>query len=241
MARTRRFSLNVRGITVEVTRRRTSRLSVRAHGDGRVTCSCPLSMGRGQVEQLLDSMGETIAALRERALGPEGERRIREAVAHLCEGGMVPIWGRERRVRLNGGAAAAIELTDDELILAADLDEAARGRALDQLLRREVSEAMGPVAARAEALLAVRASHWTVRPMVSRWGSCRFETGRITLNSDLALHDPIYLELVVCHELSHLVGHDHGPTWRAAMDRCLPGWRELQARLDEEGIRLSRP
>lgn len=69
------------------------------------------------------------------------------------------------------------------------------------------------------------------RNMKSRWGSCQPATGRICINTRLALYPPECLEYVVVHELCHLLVADHGPRFRELMDRAMPDWKQRRAKL----------
>lgn len=79
--------------------------------------------------------------------------------------------------------------------------------------------------------MGVRPQRLVFRNMRSRWGSCTPATGRICLNLQLAAAPDGCLEYVVVHELCHLIAADHGPRFKAAMDRYLPDWRDRRERL----------
>mgnify|MGYP001318615938 CR=1 FL=1 len=78
----------------------------------------------------------------------------------------------------------------------------------------------------------VRSGKIAYRNMTSRWGSCQPSTGRICINIRLALYPPQCLELIVVHELCHLLESGHGPKFKQLMDLFLPDWRDRQAILD---------
>lgn len=82
-----------------------------------------------------------------------------------------------------------------------------------------------------EPVLGVRAGALAYRSMKSRWGSCQPSTGRICINTRLALYPPECLEYVVVHELCHLRERGHGPAFYALLDAALPGWRDARDRL----------
>ena len=67
--------------------------------------------------------------------------------------------------------------------------------------------------------------------MKSRWGSCQPSTGRICINTVLAICPPECLEYVVVHELCHLLVPGHGPDFHAIMDRVMPDWKQRRAKL----------
>lgn len=71
-----------------------------------------------------------------------------------------------------------------------------------------------------------------LRTMKSRWGSCAWGTGTVTLNRRLYFAPPECLEYVALHELCHFVHHDHSPRFHALLDRLMPDWKRRKARLE---------
>lgn len=86
-----------------------------------------------------------------------------------------------------------------------------------------------------EAALGVQAARLRVRAMRSRWGSCNPRSRDITLS--LALWDRAdeALELILVHELIHLIEPGHGPRFKALMKRHLPDWKARWKRLSRGG------
>lgn len=82
-----------------------------------------------------------------------------------------------------------------------------------------------------EPIMGVKAGKLAYRNMKSRWGSCQPSTGRICINTRLALYPPDCLEYVVVHELCHLIERGHGPKFYALLDSFLPGWRVSRDKL----------
>jgi predicted metal-dependent hydrolase len=70
-----------------------------------------------------------------------------------------------------------------------------------------------------------------LRHMTVQWGSCS-PAGRITLNPMLVKAPRECIDYVVLHELVHLLHHHHGPAFYRTLDRHMPGWRAIKARLD---------
>jgi hypothetical protein len=67
--------------------------------------------------------------------------------------------------------------------------------------------------------------------MTVQWGSCS-PAGRITLNPWLVKAPRECIDYVLLHELSHLLHHNHSPKFYRALDRHMPAWRTVKARLD---------
>lgn len=76
-----------------------------------------------------------------------------------------------------------------------------------------------------EPILGVKAKSLVYRNMKSRWGSCQPSTGRICINTRLALYPPECLEYVVVHELCHLLVSNHGADFKGLLDRVMPDWK----------------
>lgn len=70
-----------------------------------------------------------------------------------------------------------------------------------------------------------------VHDTFSRWGSCNVRTRWINLSLSLAHFPPTCLELIVVHELTHLLEASHNARFYAFMDAYLPDWRERDALL----------
>ncbi len=64
-----------------------------------------------------------------------------------------------------------------------------------------------------------------------QWGSCS-PRGRITLHPALVQAPRDCIDYVVLHELCHLASHDHSAKFYRLLDRHMPGWRSVKAKLD---------
>lgn len=82
-----------------------------------------------------------------------------------------------------------------------------------------------------EPVMGVHAAHWTIREMKTRWGSCTVGTGRIRLNTRLAVYPDECLEYVIVHELCHLLEPSHNQRFKALMSQFLPDWKERKMKL----------
>lgn len=67
-----------------------------------------------------------------------------------------------------------------------------------------------------------------IRTMKTRWGSCHYLKGQITLNRLLVLLPEDCLNYVVAHELAHFVYHDHSKNFYGVLDRVMPGHRQIR-------------
>ncbi|MGI6032736.1 MAG: M48 family metallopeptidase [Coriobacteriales bacterium] len=122
-------------------------------------------------------------------------------------------WIQEQRKRLAGTPRAQAETASEQ--------EQEEWRVL-------VTAAVPLLLKKWEPVLGVRAKKLAFRNMKSRWGSCQPTTGRVCINTRLALYPPRCLEYVVVHELCHMLVPNHGPRFKALLDEYLPKWREAE-------------
>ena len=109
--------------------------------------------------------------------------------------------------------------------LLTDLDEAAGRKRLRERIQRLLDKW--------QPRLSVQINGWDMRKMKTYWGSTNKETKHILFNTELAKLPPRYLEYVVVHELMHMCSDGHDKRFYDLMDRYLPGWRKMQARIEE--------
>jgi len=88
-------------------------------------------------------------------------------------------------------------------------------------------------------ILGVHVQHWDLRKMKKYWGSANRSIGHTTFNTDIGKLAPKYVEYLVVHELAHHRTDGHDPTFFKLMDQNLPGWRKLQAQIEEPLTRYS--
>ena len=64
--------------------------------------------------------------------------------------------------------------------------------------------------------------------MKTRWGVCNIKTHIITLNLELMQRDPIYLDYVIIHEMTHLVYGDHSKDFWNLVEENMPNYKKYR-------------
>ncbi|WP_322155731.1 SprT family zinc-dependent metalloprotease [Paratractidigestivibacter sp.] len=131
-------------------------------------------------------------------------------------------WVERARERCAKKAEAASEAEDGRVMLWGKKAEVAPGTDVAALYRAEVASALPAVVASIESACGLHASGWQLRDMKTRWGSCTPATGRIRINIRLAAYDPVCLDYVVAHELTHLAEPSHNARFHALLDAAFP-------------------
>ena len=76
--------------------------------------------------------------------------------------------------------------------------------------------------------------------MKTRWGSCTPGRKTIRINSQLAAYSPSCLEMVVTHELVHLLEPSHNARFHALLDTYCPSNREASRILKRPAIEAAK-
>jgi len=74
----------------------------------------------------------------------------------------------------------------------------------------------------------------TIRTMKSRWGSCSWKKGRITINTELLKKSPECIDYVVLHELAHFKFHQHDTAFYNFLSVLMPEWQVRRKLLKKE-------
>ena len=77
-------------------------------------------------------------------------------------------------------------------------------------------------------IMGVRAASVSYKPMISRWGVCKFKEHSICLSIYLLLLPEWCIEHVVVHELCHMLEPSHNARFHALMDKYYPRWRDAR-------------
>jgi len=109
----------------------------------------------------------------------------------------------------------------------------------ESLERKKLRERIKRLIDKWEPILGVQINSWDVRPGKRYWGTSNTETSHITFNTAMAKLAPRFIEYLVVHELVHHRTDGHDTRFYALMDQHLPGWRKMNAQIEEPLQRYS--
>ncbi len=72
-----------------------------------------------------------------------------------------------------------------------------------------------------------------IRKMTSRWGVCNTRLKKVTLNLELIKQDPIYLDYVIYHELSHLIEGNHSSKFWSIVEENCPNYKNIRKQMKD--------
>ena len=107
---------------------------------------------------------------------------------------------------------------------------------IDQLCATEVTTALYDMVHAYEIAMGVTVARVSVRSMKTRWGSCTPKTGAIRIARELAAYPIECLDMVVAHELVHLLEPSHNQRFHALLDTYCPNNKALSQRLKQPPI-----
>ena len=184
-------------MAIQLTYRRTSRLSMRIVKNGDVHVSAPFGMSKKEVEAFIVQHQEWIVETRKKV----AERQEQQAAFY----NQLPLATKAQKTEAAEKTRALVE----------------------------------PLIERYAAVMGVRPSAISFKPMKSRWGVCNVKDHSIRFSTYLLLLPDWCVEHVVVHELCHLLEPSHNARFHELMDKYFPKWkearRETRKRIKDEG------
>lgn len=98
--------------------------------------------------------------------------------------------------------------------------------------RQELYVVAGDLMTKWQKRIKVNVTHWAVKQMKTRWGTCNHKRGRILLNLELSKKPMACIEYVVVHELLHIVEKKHSEKFVSLMTKYLPKWHSIKEELN---------
>ena len=225
------MTAEIEGIQVQIIRKpiRNIHLYVKAP-DGRVEVTAPVSAREETILLFVKSKAGWIRATQDaiRAQPHRQEPRFESGE---------PFWFLGKRYRLRvetGRRGSSFILQGDEAVLTVPEKSSAGQREawINEWYRSRLKQEIEEMLPGWTAATGLRPSSWQIRNMKTRWGSCSTRTKKIRLNLQLAKKPAECLSYVILHELAHLKVSNHGPEFKAILDRYMPDWRRIRKELN---------
>lgn len=218
------------GLRLEIRRRKgQKKLYVRIGREGEICVSAPSHLSLAKIQSFLLEKRDRILMLRAEVLAR------RPATPSFQEGELYALWGqRYPLLRMKTeGERARFEKRGEQLCLFASPDAPLETlqETLTIFYRREMENALETVIPRMEEQCGLRAKEYRIRLMKSRWGSCNLQKKRIWLSLSLVHYDPRCLDLVLAHELVHLLEAHHNARFYRLLRERYPQMDKVKALL----------
>lgn len=239
-------------ISVVVTKKRVKNFNLRVTSSGEVHASAPLGASRERIEAFVKRNSTWIVSRL-------AKREQHQATARepLSPSSIIALWGKPITVqdaldhnfeppapRPKQATFASFMGTDEP----SGCTQAKQRTALDgltpkdlqtridQLYASEVTAALRDMVRAYEIAMGITVARISVRNMKTRWGSCTPKSGAVRIARELAAYPVECLDMVVAHELVHLLEPSHNHRFHALLDTYCPNNRALSQRLKQPPI-----
>jgi predicted metal-dependent hydrolase len=222
----------VSGITVEVVRKDIKNLHLGVYPpQGRVRVATPLVVNDEAVRlAVIDKLGWI---RRQKAKFAEQPRQTQR---EMVNGESHYFLGQRYRLRVHEQAAparvAVRGVASLDLFVRPDTSAEQKEAVLLHWYRENLKALIPPLLQKWQPILGVQASHWGIKKMKTKWGSCNPAAKRLWFNLELAKKPVSCLEYIVVHELVHLLERNHTERFTALMDGFMPSWRVCRETLN---------
>ena len=227
-------------IPVVVTKKRVKNFNLRVTSSGEVHASAPLGASRERIEAFVKRNSAWI-------ISRLAQREQRQATARepLSPSSIIALWGKPVTVQdaldhnFASPAPRPKQATFASFMGTDEPDERPQGKwnaTLDSLTPSEIQAHIDQLYTHDmvhayEIAMGVAVSRVSVRSMKTRWGSCTPKTGAIRIARELAAYPVECLDMVVAHELVHLLEPSHNQRFHVLLDTYCPNNRVLSQRL----------
>lgn len=229
MSLVKKYDFN--GITVEITKKKMKNMYIRVDSKtGVVKVSVPNSVTLEEAKKFVERNSEWIYINREKVLS-----RGLVSPTEYITGESILLWGDKKQIEfIPSYSDKGVYLKGDTMVILAPLDSDGKSRKslVDKWLREELQEKIEELKDKCCEIADAAPKEWHIRDMKTKWGTCNYRDARIWISLNL-VHKPIEcLEYVMLHELAHLHVPNHGPEFKACMDRFCPKWRQIKKMLN---------
>ena len=254
---TQQFTITIPGtdgmpIPVQVVKKRVKNFNLRITPAGEVHASAPFGASRERIESFVARNSPWII----KRLDQRKQRQSTESEA-LGPASIIPLWGMPVTVqdaldhnftspvaRPKQATFASFMGTDEPSVCAQPIRHVNLGDStpdelqvlIDQLYASQVTMALQDIVHAYEIAMGVTITRISVRSMKTRWGSCTPKTGAIRIARELAAYPVECLDMVVAHELVHLLEPSHNQRFHSLLDTYCPGNKALSQRLKQPPI-----
>jgi hypothetical protein len=223
--------LTVAGINVDVVHKDIKNLHIGVYPPlGRVRVAAP---ARLDDEQIRLAVVQRLGWIRRKR--KQLQDAARQSEREMITGETHHVWGVRHRLTIverPGKREVAVRGIRLVLSVPAGTDTGLRRRVLEDWHREQLRARIPELIARWEPKVGKTVTHWQIKRMKTKWGSCNPDAARLWFNVELAKKHPLCLEYIVVHEMAHLLERNHGERFTNLMTLLLPDWRSRRDQLN---------
>ena len=215
-------------VDYELTRKPVKNVNLRVREDGTLRISANSRVSVRHIEEFIVSQQGFILKATERIKARSAENEISDKMRWL---------GREYPIRVISSSRGCAVLEQDELRVFTRVPEQEHVRQMvQQWLAENFTQLCRKLNAEVRSSLASAGinpppTRITIKDMRSRWGSCTWAKGHISINFRLAAYPRQTVLSVFWHEYAHYWHHDHSARFYAFLEKHYPEYRRWNSLL----------
>lgn len=215
-------------VDIKIVRQKRKTISARFISENVLEVRVPTFLKQSQIDDFLNRHASQIQKAQQQFLTKENKKKV-EGVYYLgklysknC------VLSSYNRISFNG-SELYIEYSSTKSAI----------YVLDQFLNKEAKRVLKDVLEECMGLFPTLSKpELSIRKMKTRWGTCAYRKGKITLNSKL-IHVPLHcINYVVIHELLHFTYPNHQKEFHVALEKLVPNHRKVEKELHGYGFLL---
>ena len=222
-----RKTVQLAGFNIELLYKNVNNFNLHV-AQGEISISVPIGATMADVEQLVLSKQEWLQKSVPKSLRGAGRNT---EISTFYDGTAIYIWGKRYEICLYDHAGKeSYQLIGDKLFLYAKrgFSERKRDLLVHEMLKSLVAAQGKRLLDKWSAKMGLLYSEVYVQYWKSMWGKCTIDSKKIGLNMLLACYPPECLELVVVHELTHLLEVRHNARFHDIVEYHLPDWKQRE-------------
>lgn len=225
-------NITINNIEIQVTKKNIKNIRLSVHPpDGKVKLSVPDKMDDTAIGNFVTSKISWIEKQKSKFLFHE------EQIPNKFITGEEHLYLGERYVLtvFQTSGKQYVELVDNNnlnLYVKPNSSTEKRDKLMNDWYREQLKNLIPDYIKKWEPIMGVKVEEFGVKKMKTRWGTCNTQFKRIWLNLELAKKNPRCLEYIIVHEMVHLLERGHNAKFYAYMDKFLPNWKSIRAKLN---------
>lgn len=219
----------ISNITVNIHKKKIKNMNIRVASDLRVHLSVPMKTSDYVIKEFTETKRKWISAL-VKLKNTSTQRHSKDTMSVL---------GVSYKIHSCTDLNPICRIIDKENIMVAFPDSYScckKETFIKEWYRSILKSIVPDILKKWQDTTGMHCSEWQTRQMRTRWGSCNTQTKKIWLSVKLAKKSLPCIEFVVLHELTHTVVPNHGPDFKAILDKYMPDWRERKKLLNSDII-----
>ncbi len=217
------FTDKATGFRIYVTKKPISHMYIRVKEGKRVEITAPISYSQEQIEAFAASRTEWLK--KHVAYVPE------KKVFHYVFGEVHHVFGKPYPLEIYYANKNVCFLEEKRILMGVVSDRSDCKRIFADGMKAILLSVLEEMVAYWSKVMGVTPGQVSCRVLKSRWGSCDKRNYNLCFALDLVTKPKELIELVVVHELNHILEGSHQPRFHQLMAHWIPDYKERNERL----------